>query len=110
MATPTTAPARVRTAKSPGSRPVRSASASARAWVVLASSSSMRPRTAGTAMASSVVSRICAHSASPMRAKAACTPARSAAMGLISGGCSWIASSQSRSRSSWRTTSSLVGK
>src|SRR5215475_14070054 len=36
MAIPTIAPARVRTAKSPGSRPVRSATASARAWVVLA--------------------------------------------------------------------------
>ena len=67
-------------------------------------------RTAGTATASSMASRSCSRSPGARPAKAARTAVRMAAMGPRSGGWARKASIQTRSRSSCRTTSSLVGK
>ena len=101
---------RVRTGGSSGGRPARSATASARIWIVLANSSSMRARTAGTDSERSVVWRSWARSSADMPANASWSDARMAAIVLSPAGWARSASIQRSSMSSCRTTSSLVGK
>jgi hypothetical protein len=110
MITPTTAPARARTARSDGERSARLATASAITSIVRVNSSIARALISGTPSVSWVVSRICVISSSLNEVSASSAAARIAGIGARPGGCRENASSIRVSRSSRSTTSSLVGK